>query len=151
MTPPYIRITKRFSFEAAHALWNYDGPCRNVHGHSYVLYVSVAGHPVNDPDNPKHGMVMDFSALKKIVQNEIIDKMDHALLINAHSPHNEIVKKGALFGKIIALPYQPTCENMVADFARSLQQALPEDVRLVSLRLYETENSFSDWLASENP
>lgn len=147
---PVIRITKKFGFEAAHALWNYDGPCKNIHGHSYVLYVTIAGHPVNDPDNPKHGMVMDFSVLKKIVNDEIIGRLDHALMINAHSPHLKFAKEGPLFGKIVAMPYQPTCENMVADFAECLQKALPGQISLVSLRLHETDTAYAEWLAEDN-
>lgn len=73
-----IRVTKEFRFEMAHALWNYDGPCRNVHGHSYILYVTLAGEPVNDPDHPRNGMVIDFGDLKKIVRENIVDRFDHA-------------------------------------------------------------------------
>ncbi len=145
-----IRITKQFRFEAAHALWNYDGPCRNIHGHSYILYVTIAGQPMSDPDHTKYGMVMDFSMLKKLVHEQIIDRMDHALLINANTPHNHIVKDHPLFGKIMALPYQPTCENMVIDFAQCLQQAMPEGIKLVSIRLHETDTAYAEWFASDN-
>ena len=63
-----IRVTKSFTFEMAHALWNYDGPCRNIHGHSYELLVTISGHPITDENSPKLGMVMDFGDLKKIVR-----------------------------------------------------------------------------------
>ncbi len=63
-----IRVTKEFPFEMAHVLWNYDGPCKNVHGHSYRLFVTLSGYPSDDPLNPKNGMVIDFSDLKKIVK-----------------------------------------------------------------------------------
>ena len=56
-----IRVTKEFTFEAAHALYNYDGQCSNIHGHSYRLFVTVKGSPVSDINHPKNGMVMDFS------------------------------------------------------------------------------------------
>ena len=62
-----IRITKKFTFEAGHALYGYDGKCKNVHGHSYKLYVTVIGKPISDTDNVKYGMVIDFSDLKSIV------------------------------------------------------------------------------------
>ena len=58
-----IRVTKEFSFEMAHALTNYDGPCRNIHGHSYRLFVTVSGIPSDDPRDPRNGMVIDFSEL----------------------------------------------------------------------------------------
>ena len=145
-----IRLTRQFRFEAAHALWNYDGPCSSIHGHSYVLYVSVAGTPCDDPADPKYGMVMDFTALKKLVNGQIIDEFDHALMINAASPHMEMVGNGKIFGKILPLPYQPTCENMLSDFAARLQKALPAGISLHSLRLHETATSYAEWHASDN-
>jgi len=63
-----IRITKQFTFETAHALYGYDGKCRNIHGHSYKLDVTVIGEPITDMDNVKCGMVIDFGDLKHIVK-----------------------------------------------------------------------------------
>ena len=68
-----IRITKEFKFEMAHALMGYDGLCRNIHGHSYGLNVTVAGYPIDEEGHPKLGMVMDFGDLKKIVRKAIVD------------------------------------------------------------------------------
>ena len=67
-----IRLTKEFSFEAAHALDGYDGPCREIHGHSYRLFVTVKGCPAAGEGDPKCGMVMDFGVLKRIVNEEIV-------------------------------------------------------------------------------
>ncbi len=63
-----IRITKQFNFETGHALYGYDGKCRNVHGHSYKLSVTVIGTPITDTAHVKLGMVIDFGDLKKIVK-----------------------------------------------------------------------------------
>ena len=82
-----IRITKEFKFEMAHALHGYDGLCKNIHGHSYKLWVTVKGKVRNENGHVKDGMIMDFSALKEIVKSEIIDKYDHSLVLNANSPH----------------------------------------------------------------
>jgi len=65
---PLIRVTKEFSFEMAHVLWNYDGPCKNVHGHSYRLFVTLSGFPVDNQENPKNGMVIDFGDLKVLLK-----------------------------------------------------------------------------------
>jgi len=67
------RITKQFTFETGHALYGYDGKCRNIHGHSYKLSVTVIGKPISDSSNVKYGMVIDFGDLKKIVNKEIVD------------------------------------------------------------------------------
>ncbi len=147
---PVIRITKEFRFEAAHMLWNYDGPCRNIHGHSYRLFVTVKGMPLNEPGNPKHGMLIDFSVLKQIVHDLIVEPCDHALLVNADSPHAEMALDNKLFGKVKPVPYQPTCENMIHDFAQLIRLALPSNVQLHALRLHETATAYAEWFAGDN-
>lgn len=147
-----IRLTKEFSFEAAHALDGYDGPCREIHGHSYRLFVTVAGRPVADPENPKYGMVMDFGVLKRIVNEQIVSRFDHAFVLR-DSERGRAVREalGKRFSNIVVVDYQPTCENMLADFARRIASRLPEGVRLHSLRLHETATSFAEWFAEDNP
>ena len=76
-----IRITKQFSFETGHALYGYDGKCKNVHGHSYKLSVTVIGIPISDRNNAKYGMVIDFSDLKKIVREDIVDVLDRKSVV----------------------------------------------------------------------
>lgn len=151
MTPANIRITKQFRFEAAHALWGYDGACRNIHGHSYILYVTLKGQPSTDPTDVKFGMVMDFSILKKIVNEQIVDQFDHALMIRKDTPHEKLALSSDLVGKILALPYQPTCENMVSDFAARIVSQLPEGISLHSLKLHETATAYAEWFADDNP
>lgn len=146
-----IRITKQFNFETGHALYGYDGKCRNVHGHSYKLSVTVIGTPITDTSHVKLGMVIDFGDLKKIVKEEIVDRFDHATVFNKNTPHielaNELMQRGH---NVILADYQPTSENMVIDFASKIQRRLPENIRLHSLKLQETETSFAEWFASDN-
>ncbi len=146
-----IRITKQFNFETGHALYGYDGKCQNVHGHSYKLSVCVIGQPIEDPNNVKYGMVIDFGDLKKIVKTEIVDKFDHATVFNKNTPHlelaNELKKRNH---KVILVDYQPTSEQMVIDFAQKIQARLPERVKLFSIKLQETETSFAEWYATDN-
>jgi 6-pyruvoyltetrahydropterin/6-carboxytetrahydropterin synthase len=145
-----IRVTKEFSFEMAHALWNYDGPCRNVHGHSYRLFVTLSGVPVDDLQNPKNGMVIDFTELKSIVKKEIISLFDHAVTVSGNYDLKKMELFRSMFGNTVIVDYQPTCENLVADFAARIKKHLPEKVRLHSLKLYETATSFAEWHASDN-
>lgn len=146
-----IRITKQFSFETGHALYGYDGKCKNVHGHSYKLSVTVIGTPILDNNNVKFGMVIDFTDLKKIVKEEIVDNFDHATVFNKNTPHVELAKELSTRGHhVILVDYQPTSENMVIDFAQKIQDRLPNDIQLHSLRLQETESSFAEWFASDN-
>lgn len=146
-----IRITKQFNFETGHALYGYDGKCRNVHGHSYKLSVTVIGRPITDTSHVKLGMVIDFSDLKKIVKEEIVDKFDHATVFNKNTPHVELAKELMDRGhNVILADYQPTSENMVIDFSKKIKARLPENVKLHSLKLQETDSSFAEWFASEN-
>ncbi len=143
-----IRITKEFKFEMAHALHGYDGLCKNIHGHSYKLWVTVKGKVRNENGHVKDGMIMDFSALKEIVKSEIIDKYDHSLVLNAHSPH-ALIDLSA-FEKVFYLPYQPTSENLVMDFATIIQSKIPKRIILCKVVLSETATSFAEWNLEDN-
>ena len=145
-----VRVTKEFGFEMAHALWNYDGPCRNVHGHSYRLYVTVIGEPINSQTDPKNGMVIDFGDLKKIVKTTIINKFDHSVVVSKEAPHHLLQNIEQMFEKYDVMDSQPTCENLVVDFASRLMEKLPENLKLFSLRLVETDTSYAEWYAEDN-
>ena len=146
-----IRITKQFSFETGHALYGYDGKCRNIHGHSFKLYVTVIGNPIADSSHVKYGMVIDFSDLKKIVKEEIVDVFDHATVFNKNTPHVELAKELSDRGhNVLLVNYQPTSEMMVIDFAEKIKQRLPKQTQLFSLRLQETATSYAEWYAGDN-
>ena len=146
-----IRITKQFSFETGHALYGYDGKCKNVHGHSYKLSVTVIGEPIADRSNVKFGMVIDFSDLKKIVREEVVEVFDHSTVFNKTTPHVELARELESRGHhVILVDYQPTSENMVIDFASKIASRLPDSITLFSLRLQETDSSFAEWFLSDN-
>jgi 6-pyruvoyltetrahydropterin/6-carboxytetrahydropterin synthase len=146
-----IRITKQFDFETGHALYGYDGKCRNVHGHSYKLSVTVIGTPIEDAQDVKYGMVIDFKDLKVIVQEEIVDKFDHATVFNKNTPHVELAHELQTRGhSVILVDYQPTSEMMIIDFAAKINAKIPETITLHSLRLQETATSYAEWFASDN-
>jgi len=144
-----IRLTKEFKFEMAHALKGYDGLCRNIHGHSYELLVTVTGVPVSDKTSAKLGMVMDFGDLKRIVRNNIIDEFDHALVLNRESADDYNVN-AEMFGRTILVDYQPTSENMLIDFVARLKDKMPANVKLHHLLLRETVTSYAEWYAKDN-
>ena len=118
-----IRVTKIFTFETAHILYGYDGKCKNIHGHSYKLFVTIKGKPIDDINNEKNGMVLDFGDLKAIVKEEIVDEWDHGLMVNALSPHKDLGKELEQKGhKVIYCDYQPTCENMLYEIADKIKK-----------------------------
>ena len=145
-----IRITKEFTFEAAHMLKGYDGLCKNIHGHSYKLRVTIIGQPNTNVNSPKLGMVMDFGDLKRIVYENIINAYDHALVVNESENEEKKMHLKAGTEKVIFTVFQPTSENMVDEFARIIANKLPDHLKLYSIRLYETANSYAEWHATDN-
>ena len=143
-----IRITKAFNFEMAHALKDHDGACRNIHGHTYELFVTIIGEPKAEDGHPANGMIMDFKTLKEIVSKHIVKLYDHAFVVSQRSPW--ATDKGAQSCKLIVLPFEPTSENLVAEYARILKETLPSGVRLHNLRLRETTTAYAEWFASDN-
>ena len=145
-----VRVTKEFSFEMAHALWNYDGACKNIHGHSYRLFVTLKGEPIMDHNHVKFGMVLAFKDLKRIVRHHIVDVLDHSLVVykNAEGESLDHVKK--MYEKVYVFDFQPTCENLVLYIADTLIPELPSHLSLHSVKLYETATSYAEWFASDN-
>ena len=140
-----IKITKQFSFEMAHALRHYDGLCRNIHGHSYKMDITLAGQPLHDESSPKNGMVMDFGDLKKLINEEIISLLDHALVLNAKTDAQLITVLKQNYEKIVTVEFQPTTENLLNFIAEKIKAKLPENVKLTCVRLRETDTSYAEW------
>ena len=134
----------------AHVLKDYDGPCRNVHGHSYELLVTLSGKPLQDKSSPKYGMVLDYKDLKNIVKENIINRYDHSLVLSNDYDSNSIASLKKEFEKIIVVDYQPTNENLIIEIAGILQNVLPESVSLHNLKLRETATAYSEWFAEDN-
>lgn len=118
-------ITRRFSFDSAHYLPGHEGKCQNLHGHTYILEVTVGRESLIEGGSSE-GMVIDFSDLKSIVNKLVVDPLDHQCL-------NEL------------LPYRPTAENMVNHFFDVLEPVLKGfDVELIRLRLWESSDSYAE-------
>jgi 6-pyruvoyltetrahydropterin/6-carboxytetrahydropterin synthase len=145
-----VRVTKKFTFDMAHALFGYDGPCKNIHGHTYHLSVTLIGAPSQNLDDVKLGMVVDFGDLKSIVKVKILNEYDHALVLNEEAPYSKSEVISNEFEKVILVPYQPTCENLLLDFVQRLKPLFNEDMKLVSIRLEETPTSYAEWNMSDN-
>ena len=143
-----IRITKEFQFEMAHALLGYDGPCKNIHGHSYKLDVTVKGEVKQHTSDSDEGMVVDFGIVKKLVKKLIVDEYDHSLVLNDKMDIDKSQFK--FMNKLILVPYQPTCELLLLSFSKLIQKNLPENIELHSLMLRETPTSYAEWFAEEN-
>ena len=141
-----IRVSKKFSFETAHALDMHDSKCRNIHGHSYKLTITVLGPVITDETKPDVGMVIDFTDLKNIVNQEVVDKLDHALILKSDSRFKGIEAHN---DKTIYVDYHPTCENLLQEIVEVVSAKLPKDVTLVYAKMYETANSYSEWFSED--
>ena len=137
-------LTKKFSIEMAHALEGYDGKCANLHGHSYHLEVTVEG-PAGGAQESNNGMVMDFHAIKELVNRTIIDRYDHTLVLKKGSQLAQSATTLSL-PNLREIPFNPTTENLLIHFATILEPELPSDTRLHSLRLAETDTSVAELL-----
>ena len=145
-----IRVTKKFHFEMAHTLHNYDGLCKHIHGHSYHLEVTLIGEAKNEPGAVKDGMVMDFGDLKKIVKSKVVDWFDHSYMVNAHAPRERLEKLDKLTQRLIVVDFQPTAENIVVYIAELIKPDLPANIELYSIRLSETATAYAEWFADDN-
>lgn len=125
-----VTVVKEFRFEAAHRLPFHEGACQRLHGHSYKLQIGVEGEL--GVAGPETGMVIDFSNLKRIVNEQIIAELDHQCL-------NEIAPV-CYSGELIWPANTPTAESMVLWIAQRLIAYLP--VKFV--RLWETETSYAE-------
>jgi 6-pyruvoyltetrahydropterin/6-carboxytetrahydropterin synthase len=112
--------------------------------------VTVTGVPAMDESNPKNGMVIDFTELKNIVLRNIVEVFDHSVVVSNDFDSDKMNMMTKTFGNTVVVDYQPTCENLVTDFAIRLRNKIPEGIRLHSLRLYETAKSCAEWYASDN-
>jgi len=133
----------------AHALWNHDGTCRNVHGHSYILFVTIIGKLTDDNHSPKSGMVVDFSDIKKWVKSEIIDELDHCFVVSSDADIENLKKVQQMFEKMKIVDFQPTCENLLVYMADIIKKNMPDHIELYSLKLHETPTSYAEWYAHD--
>jgi len=145
-----IRVSKEFHFEMAHALWKYDGLCRHIHGHAYKLQITIIGEPIEDPNDKKLGMVLDFTDLKRVVKGTIVDYFDHSLVLYKKAEDYIPREPNEMYEKVHLFDFQPTCENLVLYIAENVKTHLSAGIDLYSVRLYETATSFAEWYASDN-
>jgi 6-pyruvoyltetrahydropterin/6-carboxytetrahydropterin synthase len=138
-----LRITKIFHFKMAHAICGYPGSCKNVHGHSYELHVTVAAERHNDYFIPSPGFITDFKVLKQLVQACIVQPLDHKLLLsNAYMDSNPSITREE---NLIVWETEPTLENLLIYMQRCISKKLDEGTHLVALKLFETKDSYAEW------
>lgn len=137
-----LKVTKIFRFETAHAIHGYEGLCKNIHGHSYILHVTVGISNSNDDYLPGTGFIIDFKDLKKIINEVVVKPFDHALILSENflQHHPEIKKMEHLHIWNI----EPSVENMLVYIKKALEGKFPVGLELCKLKLYETSDSYAE-------
>lgn len=134
-----IQLTKTFHFEMAHALDGYSGACQHIHGHSYVLQVTVAGKKITAGYLPSPGFIIDFKVFKQLVIDSVIKKLDHRLVISRHYLAKHAGME--LLENLFIMEAEPSAENLLIQIQEMLTPVFPAYIRLIELKLYETKDS----------
>ena len=134
-------VTKTVRFDAAHVLTNHQGLCKNLHGHTYRVDVSVA-----QPDDDARDMVIDFKDLKRIANEVICARFDHAFIYSTASTGEReiaaVVEKNGM--RTVAIPFRSTAENLAKLFFGELRARVPG---LVAVKVWETADSAAEYRA----
>ena len=138
-----LQVTKIFRFETAHAIHGYAGLCKNIHGHSYILHVTVAQAKSNEEYLPSPGFIFDFKELKGLVNKTIIQQFDHGLLLSEAYANQHFFARS--FENLTIWKMEPTAENILLFVRNTLQEVLPANVVLQKLKIYETADSYAEW------
>ena len=110
----------------------------------------IIGEPIEDGNDPKLGMVLDFADLKAAVKEPVVDFFDHSLVINRGAENYLPEEPNEMYDKVHLMDFQPTCENLVLYIAEKVQARLSPGIGLFSVRLYETATSYAEWYADDN-
>jgi len=133
----------------AHAIHGYPGACKNIHGHSYELHVTVTSSKNYTGYIPAPGFVIDFKEIKKLVTGTIIEKLDHKVILS-----RGFLSENPSFSaqeNLVTWETEPTAENMLVYIKQTLLERLPAEVKPVHLKLYETKDSYAEWIDDDSP
>ncbi len=145
-----MQITTRLEFDAGHRIPDHKSQCSNLHGHRYALEITLSGNIINQEKTSENGMVMDFSDVKRIARESVVDVWDHAFLVFRDDKAVLEFLNTLPNHKTVIFPSVPTAENMAAETFRILKNQYKDvygnHLKLERVRLYETPNSWADAL-----
>ena len=150
-----MRITRRLEFDAGHRIPNHGSQCRHLHGHRYAIEVTLSGPVVATTGAADEGMVIDFSAVKAIAQQHVVEPWDHAFLAWRQDKAVITFLDGIPGHKTVLFDAPPTAEHLaqtaLAILDRAYKAQYGSSLRLERVRLYETPNCWADALKDETP
>ena len=141
-------ITRRLEFDAGHRIPDHKSQCRHLHGHRYALEITLTGDIIHHDGSAANGMVMDFSEIKALANQHLVDQWDHAFLVYAGDTAVVEFLKSLPNHKTVALDCIPTAENLAEVAFRILDSVYRDTygnhLRLERIRIYETPNCWAD-------
>lgn len=141
-------ITRKLEFDAGHRISTHDSQCRHLHGHRYVIEITLSGNIISDEGVTEQGMVMDFSKVKQIAKAVLVDQWDHAFLVYSGDTLVFNFLQSLPDHKTVVLNVQPTAENLALLAFDTLNEAYQDTygnhLQLEKVRLFETPNCWAD-------
>ncbi|PWF25286.1 6-pyruvoyl trahydropterin synthase family protein [Corticimicrobacter populi] len=148
-----LTITRKLEFDAGHRIPDHGSQCRNLHGHRYVLEITLRGHINDTPGASDRGMVMDFADVKALATTHLVAIWDHAFLVYEGDTRVREFLASMPDHKTVVLTRIPTVENLAVEAFRILAAVYDvrygDALRLARVRLYETPNCWADVDASD--
>ncbi|HNJ75668.1 MAG TPA: 6-carboxytetrahydropterin synthase QueD [Azospira sp.] len=143
-----MQITRRLEFDAGHRIPDHKSQCRHLHGHRYALEITLSGDIIGKEGDAANGMVMDFSEVKAIAKQHVVDLWDHAFLVYKGDVAVLDFLRSLPDHRTVVLDCIPTAENL-AEAAFAILEPMYRDtygnhLRLERVRLYETPNCWAD-------
>ena len=144
-----MQITRRLEFDAGHRIPNHASQCRHLHGHRYAIEITLSGDIITVEGISEQGMVMDYSEVKRIAKEELVDAWDHAFLVYRNDREVPDFLNSLADHKTVVLDVPPTAENLAMLAFRQLDSAYRDTygnhLRLERVRIYETPNNWADF------
>ena len=130
----------------AHAIHGYPGACKNIHGHSYELHVTLMHESSTHEYIPAPGFHIDFKEIKKLVKGMVIDQLDHKVVLS----HQFLLQNPSFFSpdNLFTWKVEPTAENILVYIVKTLRNRMPAGTVLSRLKLFETKDSYAEWTNS---
>ncbi len=146
-------ITRRLEFDAGHRIPNHASQCKHLHGHRYALEITLSGDIITKEGVSEQGMVMDFSDVKRIAKEELVDAWDHAFLVYRGDKAVLDFLESLPGHKTVVLDAVPTAENLAmlafVQLNHAYRDTYGNHLRLERVRIYETPNNWADYLRPE--
>jgi 6-pyruvoyltetrahydropterin/6-carboxytetrahydropterin synthase len=148
-----MQITRRLEFDAGHRIPNHASQCKHLHGHRYAIEVTLSGDIINIEGVSEQGMVMDFSDVKRIAKEQLVDAWDHAFLVYRGDKAVLDFLNTLPGHKTVVLDAVPTAENLALLAFNILNGAYRDTygnhLRLERVRIFETPNNWADHIRTE--